>query len=154
MCHTEPVVTQSSVAELTELGTSVPVTLRAPSRHRLVRWLFVTLGSLLVGVGVLGIFLPLLPSTVFFLMAAGCYGKSSPSAYRWLTTNRWFGRHLRDYKEERGATLGAKFMSIGSLWLGIGLTEVLVDNVWIRLTLLAVAVAVTAHLMLLKTIRR
>ena len=39
-------------------------------------------------------------------------------AYHWLTTNRWFGSHLRDYKEERGATVGAKVMSIGSLWLG------------------------------------
>ncbi|MBK6563160.1 MAG: YbaN family protein [Dehalococcoidia bacterium] len=136
------------------MGTSQPVALRVPSRHRLVRWLFIGLGSLLVGVGVLGIFLPLLPSTVFFLMAAACYGKSSPSAYHWLTTNRWFGSHLRDYKEERGATVGAKVMSIGSLWLGIGVTEVLIDNTWLRLTLLAVALGVSAHLMLLKTIRR
>lgn len=111
-------------------------------------------GSLLVGIGVLGIFLPLLPSTVFFLMAAGCYGKSSPSAYHWLTTNRFFGRHLKDYKEEKGATLGAKVMSIGSLWIGIGMSEYLIDNLWIRLTLALVAVAVTAHLVRLRTIRR
>ena len=58
------------------------------------------------------------------------------------------------FKEERGATVGAKVMSIGSLWLGIGVTEVLIDNAWLRLTLLAVALGVSAHLMLLKTIRR
>lgn len=152
--HTEPHVTQSTIAELTELGTSQGVSLRTPSKHRVVRWTFITLGSLLVAIGVLGVFLPLLPSTVFFLMAAGCYGKSSPGAYQWLTTNRWFGRHLRDYREERGATMGAKFMSVGSLWLGIGLSEVFIDNLWVRLTLLAIALAVTAHLVLLKTIRR
>lgn len=128
--------------------------LRTPSGHRLVRWALIAAGSLLVGIGVLGIFLPLLPSTVFFLMAAGCYGKSSPGAYRWLTTNRWFGQHLRDYKEERGATMGAKMMSVGSLWLGIGVSELVIDNLWIRLTLVAIAVAVTAHLLLLRTIRR
>jgi uncharacterized membrane protein YbaN (DUF454 family) len=138
-----------------DLGTSVGPVVRTPSRHRLVRWLFIALGSLLVGIGVLGIILPLLPSTIFFLLAAGCYGKSSPGAYRWLTTNRWFGRHLRDYREERGATLTTKFMSIGSLWLGIGLSEYfVVENLWVSLTLLVIAVAVTVHLVTLRTIRR
>lgn len=139
---------------MADLGASHPVALPAPNRHRLVRWFFVGLGSLLVGIGVLGIFLPLLPSTVFFLMAAGCYGKSSPGAYRWLTTNRFFGRHLKDYKEERGATLGAKVMSIGSLWVGIGLTEYFVGDLWIRLALGLIAIAVTVHLVRLRTIRR
>jgi uncharacterized membrane protein YbaN (DUF454 family) len=145
-------VTQTSL-EMTDLGVSQPIALPTPSRHRLVRWLFIAVGSLLVGIGVLGIFLPLLPSTVFFLMAAGCYGKSSPAAYTWLTTNRWFGRHLKHYKEDRGATVGAKVLSIGSLWLGIGITEVLVDNPWVRLILVVIALAVTAHLLRLRTIR-
>ncbi len=118
-----------------------------------MRWLYISLGSLLVGIGVLGIFLPLLPSTVFFLMAAGCYGKSSPGAYRWMTTNRLFGKHFREYKENRGATMGAKVMSIASLWIGIGLSEVFIDILWVRLLLLGIALAVTAHLMLLKTVR-
>ncbi len=100
------------------------------------------------------IFRPLLPSTVFFLMAAGCYGKGSPSAYRWLTTNRYFGKHLKNYREERGATIPAKIASIGSLWIGIGLTEYLVDNWWIRLALALIAVGVTVHLLRLQTIRR
>ena len=139
---------------MADLGVSPAIPLRTPSTHRLIRWFFIALGSLLVGIGVLGIFLPLLPSTVFFLMAAGCYGKSSPGAYAWLTTNRWFGRHLKDYKEERGATVGAKVMSVGSLWLGIGVSEVLVDNPWVRLALVVIALAVTAHLLRLRTIRR
>ena len=125
-----------------------------PNRHRLVRWFFIALGSLLVGVGVLGIFLPLLPSTVFFLMAAGCYGKGSPGAYRWLTTNRLFGKHLKNYREERGATIPAKVASIASLWAGIGLTEYFMDNWWIRLVLALIAVGVTVHLLRLRTIRR
>ncbi len=128
--------------------------MRAPSRHRLVRWLYIALGSLLVGVGVLGIFLPLLPSTVFFLLALGCYGKSSPSAYRWMTTNRLFGRHLREYREEKGATLQTKVVSIATLWIGIGASEYFIDNLWIRLGLVAIALGVTTHLVLLRTIRR
>jgi uncharacterized protein len=139
---------------MADLGASRIPALGRPNRHRLVRWLLMGLGSVLVGIGVLGIFLPLLPSTVFFLMAAGCYGKSSPAAYTWLTTNRWFGKHLRNYKEESGATVGAKVMSIGSLWIGIGLSEYLIDNLWIRLVLAIVGLVVTAHLLRLKTLQR
>ena len=140
---------------MADLGTSSPqLVLPTPNRHRLVRWFFAGLGSLLVGIGILGIFLPLLPSTVFFLMAAACYGKSSPGAYRWLTTNRFFGRHLKDYKEERGATMGAKVMSIGSLWMGIGVSEYFLDPLWLRIALGLIALAVTVHLVRLRTIRR
>lgn len=117
------------------------------------RWVYVGLGSLLVGVGVLGIFLPLLPSTVFFLGAAGLFGRSSPGAYRWLTTNRWFGRHLRDYKERRGATLGAKAWSVATLWVGIGVSEYFIDIPWVQLLLVAIGAMVTLHLMTLRTIR-
>ena len=119
-----------------------------------MRWLYIACGSLLVGIGVLGIFLPLLPSTVFFLLAMGCYGKSSPSAYRWMTTNRLFGRHLREYREEKGATLSTKMVSIATLWIGIGASEYFIDNLWVRLLLVAIAAGVTAHLVLLRTIRR
>ncbi len=139
---------------MADLAGSPPIAIRRPSKSRLVRWTFFAAGSLLVGIGVLGIFLPLLPSTVFFLLAAGCYGKSSPSAYAWLTTNRWFGRHLRDYREEKGATAGTKVMSIASLWVGIGVSEYFIDNLWVQVVLVVVAVAVTAHLVMLKTIRR
>ena len=135
-------------------AAAVPNDLPVPNRHRLVRWFFIALGSLLVGIGVLGIFLPLLPSTVFFLMAAGCYGKSSPGAYRWLTTNRYFGRHLKNYREERGATVPAKVASITSLWIGIGLSEYFIDNWWLRLLLALIAVGVTVHLLRLRTIRK
>jgi uncharacterized membrane protein YbaN (DUF454 family) len=72
----------------------------APSSSRLTRLALRAAGGLLVGLGVLGIFLPLLPTTVFLLGAAACFGKSSPGAYNWLTTNRLFGRYLREYREE------------------------------------------------------
>lgn len=119
-----------------------------------VRWVYVALGSLLVGIGVVGIFLPLLPSTVFFLGAAGLYGRSSSRAYRWLTTNRWFGRHLQDYKEQRGATIGAKAWSIGTLWVGLGVSSYFIGVTWVQVLLVAIGVAVTIHLVTLRTIRR
>ena len=121
----------------------------------IVRAAFISLGALLVGIGVLGIFLPLLPTTVFFLGAAACFGKSSPAAYRWLTTNRWFGSYLRNYREEHGMTLISKALSIASLWIGI-----VAAALWIRPPLLldglllVIAVGVTWHLLALATLRR
>lgn len=128
--------------------------LEAPTAPRLQRWFFWALGSVLVGVGVLGILLPLLPTTVFLLGAAACFGKSSPGAYRWLMTNRFFGRYLREYKEDRGATPAAKSVSIVSLWGGMAFSVYLLQPPVLIDTLLAViAVAVTWHLLLLRTPR-
>jgi len=127
--------------------------LRTPSRHRLVRWALIGAGSLLVGIGIVGIFLPLLPSTVFFLMAAACYGKSSPGAHRWLMTNRMFGDQLRDYSLERGATVGTKITAIATLWVGIGISAYFIDMLWVQVALVVIAALVTRHLVLLKTIR-
>lgn len=125
------------------------------NRHRLVRWLFAGLGSLLVGIGVLGMILPLLPTTIFLLGAAGCFAKASPGAYRWLTTNRLFGNHLRNYREHKGATRTSKFFSIATLWVGLAVSAFIIGPVWwIDLALAAVAVGVTWHLLSLKTLPR
>ena len=59
-------------------------------------------GTLLVGIGVLGIVLPLLPTTVFFLMAAACYARGSERFYVWLLTNRMFGEYIRDWRNDKG----------------------------------------------------
>ena len=58
------------------------------SQHPFVRWTLLLAGTVLVGIGILGIFLPLLPTTVFFLMAAWCYARSSRRFYDWLHHNR------------------------------------------------------------------
>jgi len=66
-----------------------------------------------------------------------------------------FGRHLRDYREERGATFGTKVFSISSLWIGIGAAVYLVrDMPWLEVVLIAIAMAVTVHLLSLRTIYR
>lgn len=123
------------------------------NRHRLVRWLFAGLGFLLVGIGILGMLLPLLPTTVFLLGAAACFGKASPGAYRWLTTNRLFGSYLRNYREHKGATRSTKFVSIATLWVGLSASAFFIGPLWwVDLSLAAVAVGVTWHLLCLKTL--
>lgn len=119
---------------------------------RIWRPLLIAAGVLLVTVGAIGIFVPLLPTTVFLLLAAICFGKSSPGAYHWLMTNRVFGRMLRDYHEGRRATLFTKITSFAMLWLGLAVTVWLVGNLWIDTGLLVIGLAVSIHLLRLRTL--
>jgi uncharacterized protein len=118
----------------------------AAMTHRLFRGILVVCGTLSVGLGVVGIFVPLMPTTVFLLLAAGCYARSSDRYYQRLIRNRWLGSYIRNSREGRGMTRRHKTVTLLMLWVGIGATAVLsVDAWWLRLLLLLTAAAVTAH---------
>ena len=113
--------------------------------------LLVTLGTLSVGLGVLGIFLPLLPTTVFLLLAAACYARSSDRFYQWLINHRWLGRYIRNHYEGRGMSRRDKAVTLVALWAGIGATAIWsVDSLGVRLLLVGIALAVTMHVAKLK----
>lgn len=116
------------------------------------RTLLIVLGTLCVALGVLGVFLPVLPTTPFLLLAAFCYTRSSDRFYRWLTTNRWCGKYIRNYQEGRGISLKQKGLTIVLLWMTIGLTVFFaVSQWWARWILLCIAVGVTIHIAKIKT---
>jgi uncharacterized protein len=118
------------------------------------RFFLVAGGTACVGLGFIGMFLPVLPTTPFLLLAAACYARSSQRFYRWLMTNRWFGTILRHYREGKGLPLKQKIATLLLLWLTIAATAVFaVSLVWVRLLLLIVAVGVTIHLLKMKTFR-
>ena len=118
---------------------------------RLMKALLVTLGTISVGLGVLGIFLPLLPTTVFLLLAAACYARSSDRFYLWLVNHRWLGTYIRNHYEGRGMKRRDKVVTLIALWAGIGATAIWsVESLWIRLVLLGIATAVTMHVAKLK----
>ena len=119
-----------------------------------MRWMFIALGSLLVAIGVLGVILPLLPHTIFFLLAAACYARGSERAHTWLMTNRLFGRYLRNYSEHRGATPATKAVTIAMLWIGLAISAWLITpEAWIYAILAAVGVGVTTYVLRLRTLR-
>jgi uncharacterized membrane protein YbaN (DUF454 family) len=117
------------------------------------RIILVFVGTLSLGLGVLGIFLPLLPTTPFLLLAAACYARSSPRFYHWLVHHHWLGGYIRDYRENHAIRLRAKVSAITLLWLTIGISIILVDPLWLKLLLGGIGIAVTAHLLSLRTIR-
>ena len=113
---------------------------------RLMKILLVAAGTLCVGLGVLGIFLPLLPTTVFLLMAAACYARSSDRFYQRLVNSRWLGSYIRNHREGRGMTRGQKALTLALLWAGIGATMIwTVEDLWLHALLLVIALGVTVH---------
>lgn len=111
-------------------------------------------GTVFVGLGVLGMFLPLVPTTVFLLLAAYCYSRSSERFHNWLLNNRWCGKYIKDYQEGRGMTATHKFRAILLLWASIGFSIWMVGGrFWLALLLAAIAVGVTAHVLWIKTYR-
>lgn len=113
---------------------------------RLMRVMLVAAGTLCVGLGVLGIFLPVLPTTVFLLMAAACYARSSDRFYQRLVTSRWLGSYIRNHREGRGMTRRQKAVTLLLLWAGLGATMFwTVEAWWLRAILFAIAVSVTVH---------
>ena len=115
--------------------------------------LLIFAGTLCVGLGVLGMFLPLLPTTVFLLLAAYCYSRSSERFHNWLLTNRWCGSYIKNYKSGKGISIRQKVSTIATLWLSIGFSMWLVGGLWIDLLLIAIALGVTIHFVMLKTFR-
>ena len=118
------------------------------------KWLLIVIGSISVGLGMLGVFLPLLPTTPFLLLAAACYIRSSEKFYNWLIYHKWFGSYIRNYREGRGIPLKAKIMAISLIWLTIGFSAVFIVPVLIaRIVLFGIAIGVTIYLLKIKTLK-
>lgn len=124
------------------------------SLSSLKNMILIAIGSLAVGLGVAGIFLPLLPTTPFLLLAAVCYANSSERFYHWLLHHRWFGSYIRNYREGRGIPLISKVVALALLWLTIGASAIFVVPVLIgKIVLVAIAIGVTIHLLSVKTFK-
>ncbi len=118
----------------------------------LKKYTYIILGFFFVGLGVLGIFVPLLPTTVFLLIASYFFAKSSDKYYNWLITNKYFGKFIRDYREGKGVPLKVKTISLTVLWATILFSVFFVVKVlWLKLLLIAIAIGVSWHLLSLKT---
>jgi hypothetical protein len=111
-----------------------------------MRWSLLFAGTLSLGLGLFGIFVPVLPTTPLLLLAAACYARGSQRFYCWLINNRLFGAYIRSYREGQGLPVKVRVFTIIMLWLTIGLTIVIfTDDSWLRVLLLMIAGAVTVH---------
>jgi len=105
------------------------------------RILLLTLGWLAIVLGMLGIVLPLLPTTPFMLLAAWCFARSSPRFHHWLLWKSPFGRYLRHWQQHRAMPPGAKARAVCLIIATFSLSLFLVHQFWVRIMLLIMLAA-------------
>ena len=116
------------------------------------RYLYFISGFLLVVIGVIGIFLPILPTTIFLILASACFVKSSPRANEWLRNHKILGIYIKNYQDKSGLTIKAKVFNIAFLWIMIlSSAYFFTEELYIKLLLIAIAIGVTIHLLMVKT---
>ncbi|OEC35370.1 hypothetical protein SAMN05216600_10584 [Pseudomonas cuatrocienegasensis] len=117
-----------------------------------VRYALLAVGWLSVALGVIGIFVPVLPTTPFLLLAAACFVRSSRRFYLWLVEHPRLGPWIRDYLEGNGMPRKAKVYTLSLMWASIALSCYLVPMVWARAFMLCSAVLVSLYILRLKTL--
>lgn len=124
-----------------------PIRTSAPSRFGLWRGLLLAVGLLCTALGVIGIFVPLLPTVPFLLLAAACFARSSERIHRWLLNHAQLGPMLAGFLDDQGIPRKAKLRAIALIWLTLPPTALwLVPHPWLKGLLLAIALSVTLYL--------
>ena len=113
---------------------------------------FIFLGTVSLVIGVIGIFVPLLPTTPLLLLSAYCYLKSSEKLYNMLMNSNHLGEYIKNYMEHRAVTKKAKYITLIILWLSLTASIILINILYVRLLLVIVGIAVSIHVILLKTL--
>lgn len=117
-----------------------------------LRWLLISCGWIFTVAGVIGIFLPIVPTVPFLLLAAACFARSSERFHTWLVEHNHLGPLLRDYLQGAGIPLRAKIAAIGMIWVSFPASAYLVaDALWLKILLLSMAAAITFYLLSLPT---
>ena len=112
------------------------------------------LGILTTTLGILGIFLPVLPTTPFLLLAAYCFNRGSSRIRNWFNRNKVISFYIESYRTNAGVPLISKIISIAILWITIFISMYFVDMICVRILLGAVLIGVTIHLLKMKTRKR
>lgn len=116
------------------------------------RIIYIVLGSLFLILGAIGVFVPVLPTTPFWLLTCWFYLRSSESLYNRAMSNRYFGSYIRNYMVDKAIPLRSKIISVSVMWLSAILTSLfLIEYVWVKILLILVSIAVTWHILSFST---
>lgn len=117
------------------------------SKNPVIRWALIIFGSISLFLGIIGIVLPLLPTTPFLLLTAFCYFHSSENFYRWLVEHETLGKYIVYYLEGKGIPMKAKIYSLIAMWFTISLSIFyFVPNLWGKGILFLIAICVSIYI--------
>ncbi len=117
--------------------------------------LLITLGCISLGLGILGIFLPLLPTTPFLLLSASLFAKSSDKLYNKLMQHKYFGPYIENFRVHKSIPLHGKIIAVSLIWITITYSAlVVVPLLWVKILLFVIAIAVSIHILSFKTTKK
>lgn len=119
--------------------------------HSIKKYVYFFTGSVSLVLGITGVFLPLLPTTPFLLLACFCYLRSSKKMYDWLINHKIFGSYIYGYLTYKAVPRKTKIGALIFLWSTLIISMILLDSPHIRIFLAVVGIGVTFHLATLKT---
>lgn len=118
------------------------------------KYVLIAVGSFSLFLGILGVFLPLLPTVPFLLLTAYCFARSSNRLYNWLIHHKTFGSYIYNYQTYRAITRKTKVMAISFLWVSLVISMSLLQGVFFCLLLALVGMSVTFYILSLQTLRK
>ncbi len=116
--------------------------------------IYFIVGAISLALGIVGVFLPVLPTTPFILLSAWCFFRSSSRIYQWVISNERFGPTIENFQEGNGITVKTKIRAVVMMWLAITVSVYFfVRNIYIIAFLYLIAVGVSIYLYRLPTLR-
>ena len=120
-----------------------------------MKYLIAVFGIISLGLGILGIFLPVLPTTPFLLLASFLFLKSSPSLYRWLMEHPRLGPYIKNFMVHKSLPLHVKVVSVSMVWITLLYCAFFVADHWALSALfILLATAITVHILSYKTLKK
>jgi uncharacterized protein len=124
----------------------------AYAMNRFVRYLLMACGLLSLLLGIIGIFLPVLPTTPFLLLSSYCFYKSSVRLHHWLHHHRILGPYITSYMKYRAIKRKIKISSLLLLWTSLIISSLIVGKIYVTLILVIIGLAVSYHILSLRTL--
>ena len=112
-----------------------------------MRYLYILFGTFSLVMGVIGIFLPVLPTTPLLLLTAWCYYRGSDRLYDWLMSHPYFGKYIRNFREHKIIPRKVKTYILVLLWTSLLFCAYILPSLWLKGLMIAIAIGVTWHIL-------
>lgn len=136
---------------MNELGEMYQISIWIMNMSKII---YVAIGSVFLSIGFIGIVIPGLPSTPFFIISAACYLRSSSRLYKWMINHRLFGKYIKMYYKHRAMTVRSKIISLLIMWTMISISVFIIENLIIKIVIVVVGLIGTIFIIKIKTYRK
>ena len=141
--------------KIQEYRTVIPIFFIFWSIFASMKIFYTVTGTISLVLGIIGIFVPLLPTTPFLLLSAAFYFRGSPRLYRWLIQQKQLGPYIKNFREYRAIPLRAKIISLSLIWITLSYCIFqIAPYLWLKIILLAIAIGTTWHILSYKTLKK